>query len=723
MCVVAAGVGLTGCAVPRVDQDIESILGVYRHEVQKLKDEERAKASVGQIQPIPASFHPWWHEELKQDLFEGERQEASLDDIYVETLMYSSQIRVFTDLPLIRRTGIQEAKGEFDTRLFVEARYDRVNDPVGSTLTTGNPNDTRFREEQHSLETGLRKKIITGGEFEAVQQLSRTPRNNSRFFTPNPQGNAELRLRYTQPLLQGAGIAYNESTIKIAELDSEIAVQEFIRQAESHLVEVARAYWGLYMARTIYLQKQRMVRQTLDVVEELKDRSELDAESAQLARAQAAYANRRADLVRSELAIRNAQDRLKALVNSENMFQSTQAEFIPLDVPAVGGSQIQLMAAAAEALESRPEITQAFKQLRAAAYREDMARNEVLPVLNVFMEGYVAGLEGDSSYTEAWENQFEEGSPGYSLGFYAEYPLENQVGRARLKRRKLETRQQFNSVKTTIETVLLELKVSVREVNTALRDLQAKMESMEAAREELGQLSDRRALEVGSDLTASAFLTLLLDSQDRLARAEEEFARSLVTYNVSLINLERAKGTLLKYEDIGYREYKDPETGLPTIEMFKDTDGQADPNRVAMASAPAPVVQQEPDNDLEVKDPDQLEQELMQEEPELEYDPEDNKPALPLEDPTAGESTESDVEEIHSAKVEATPAPDTVFIEAETVKPVAGQEPPGELSEAKLANQITPITEEPEKNPPFGFFLLAGLLVITGAVLGIRKLS
>lgn len=722
---MAVVVALSGCAVSRVDNDIETILGVYRHEVQKLKEEEKAKASVAQkLEPVSPSFRPWWHEELGGNIFEGERQEASLDDIYVETLMHSSQIRVFTDLPLIRRTGIQEAKGEFDTRLFVEGRYDRANDPIGSTLQTGDPTDPRFREKKYSLETGLRKKVITGGEFEAVQQFGRT-RSNSTFFTPNPQGNAELRLRYTQPLLQGAGIHYNESTIKIAELDSEIAVQEFLRQAESHLVEVARAYWGLYMSRTIYLQKQKLVTETFGVVEELEDRSELDTDSGQIARARAAYANRKADLVRSELAIRNAQDRLKALVNSEAMFQSTSGEFVPLDVPAIGGSQVSLMAAAAEALESRPEITQAFKQLKASAYREDMARNEILPVLNVFMEGYVAGLENEGSYTEAWDNQFEEGAPGYTLGFYAEYPLENQAGRARLERRKLETRQQLNSVKTTIETVLLELKVSVREVNTAMRDLQAKLESMQAAQEELAQLSDRRGLEVGNNLTASAFLTLLLDSQDRLALAEEEFARSLVTYNVSLINLERAKGTLLNYEDISYEEYKDKETGLPTIKMVKNSAGQSDPGAVTMASAPAP----QPQDDDGVKDPGELEKELSNEEPELKYDPEENKPTLPLEEEPKPETKTTPVEEIPTVPAAEVKVPQpetqldakTVPVQPEPVEEVVSTVPAEDSVSSTL--NLGPEIERNEDKPPFGFLILAGVLVITGVVLGVRKLS
>ncbi len=725
----------SGCAVTRVNTDIDEILDVYRAEVQKLKDEEKVKNSVGRTENevVVESFNPWWHASLEGAIFEGKQQSASLDDIYVETLMHSSQIRVFSDLPLIRRTGIQEAKGEFDTRLFVEGRYDQKDDPVGSTLQTGLnvPGEQgRFREEKHSLRTGLRKKVITGGEFEAVQELSRT-KNNSSFFTPNPQGNAELRLRYTQPLLKGAGIHYNESTIKIAEIDSEIAVREFLRQTESHLVEVARAYWGLYMARAVYLQKKNLVDETDLVVSELQDRQDLDAESAQLSRARAAYANRRADLVRSELAIRNAQDRIQALVNSAELYRSNNGEFIPLDAPTLSTAEVSLTEAAAEALENRPEIAQAFKQLKAAALREDMARNEILPTLNVFVEGYLGGLENEGSYTEAWDNQFDVGAPGHSWGFYAEYPLENQIGRARLERRKLETRQQLNSVKTTIETVLLELKVSVREVNTAMRDVQAKLESMRAAEEELRQLKDRRGLEVGDELTASSFLSFLLDSQERQAVAEDEFTRSLVTYNVSLVNLERAKGTLLTYEDITYEEYKDDELGLPTLRLQKHSKGQEDPNAVPLGirqtSAPQEPVVVAEDLDSSVDVPEleidsgvttEAKNELLSELPEV-VDEEASLDAAALKPWEEGYQEPNPVveeEPLSQMKVEEIVEEEAAENLAAPVT-VAAPEPVTQPVATAQSESVQP------KRQSLAFPLIAGLFIITGIVLGVKKLK
>jgi hypothetical protein len=151
-------------------------------------------------------------------------KETSLEDLYVSALTHSSQIRVFSDLPLIRETSIQEAEGAFDVNAFVEGRYDSLNDPVGSTLTTGGAG--RYEEDKLGFRTGLRKKVAaTGAETYVTQELGRT-KNNSVFFQPNPQVEARLVVGVVQPLLNGAGYGYNRSIIQIAEIDSEIAQKE-----------------------------------------------------------------------------------------------------------------------------------------------------------------------------------------------------------------------------------------------------------------------------------------------------------------------------------------------------------------------------------------------------------------------------------------------------------------------------------------------------------------
>jgi outer membrane protein TolC len=541
------------------------ILSEYDLEVARTGQPVRSFARVG-AEKIPADFAPWWIRGQRNTIGEASRaQSITIDDLYVRALRHSSQIRVFSDLPLIRETGIREANGAFDTNAFLQGKFDRSNDPVGNVLTTGGA--SRFRQDEWSFEAGAKKKFITGTEVTVSQQLSRTD-NNSVYFVPNPQSNATLAISVVQPLLKGAGVGYNRSIIQIAKLDSDIAMQEFIRQSESHLLEITRTYWALYAARTTYLQKARLVDDTARVTDELRARQKMDAGQSQLFRAESALASRRSDLVRSEAAVRNAQDRLRALTNDPDLLVSMNAELIPHDRLVLTGSTFNAQDAARAALQARPEITQAFLQLRAATIREKMQRNELLPELNLVLQASLGGLS-DGAYETSYSRQYDTGSPSYGAGFVFSFPLENNIARARLERRRIELRQQIDQLRTTIDTVLLEVKISAREVATAYRETQAKFAAVRAFTEDIETLQARQSLQaIGADNLMATYLSTLLDSQDRRANAEEEFIRAAANYQIAIVNLERAKGSLLAYSDVSVVRGKD-ELGLPQLHLEK----------------------------------------------------------------------------------------------------------------------------------------------------------
>ena len=524
-------------------------LSDYERQIGQIPTKPRTFATDSYPAKVPADFSPWWIRGQRATIGDsGPRQTLTVENLYERALRNSKQIQVFSDLPLIRETGIQEAKGGFDTNSFVSGKFDHTNDPVGSTLATGGA--SRFKQDQWSFEAGAKKKFITGAEVTLSQKLGNTD-NNSIYFVPNPQSNATLTLSIVQPLLKGAGAIYNRSIIKIAKLDTDVAMSEFIRQSESHLLEITRTYWALYAARVTYLQKARLVDETGHVTDELRARQQVDAHKSQLFRAQSALASRRSDLVRSEAAVRNAQDRLRALTSDPELLNTPDTELIPADRLILTASPVDAREASYAALRQRPEINQAFLQLKAATIRENMSRNELLPELNLVLQGALGSISS-GDVADSYGKQYNQGGPGYGIGFVLSFPLENNIARAHHERRQLETRQQISQVKTTIDTVLLEVKVSAREVGTAYRETQAKYEAVRAFTEDLDTLKARRSLqELRDEAQVSNYLDTLLDAQDRRSVAEEEFIRSAANYQIAIVNLQRAKGSLLAYSDVG----------------------------------------------------------------------------------------------------------------------------------------------------------------------------
>jgi hypothetical protein len=158
---------------------------------------------------VPADFAPWWQAQVQEKLSEQEQPLGITQDaLLLGALRHSHQIRVFTDLPLIRETAIQEAYGEFDWRKFLETRWRDTSDPVGNTLVTGGPD--RFRDNIWTGDAGFRRRNQHGGRLELRQQIGHQD-NNSVFFVPQNQGTSRLVMSYTQPLLNGRGEVYNTS--------------------------------------------------------------------------------------------------------------------------------------------------------------------------------------------------------------------------------------------------------------------------------------------------------------------------------------------------------------------------------------------------------------------------------------------------------------------------------------------------------------------------------
>ncbi len=556
--------------------------GEFQKQVTLLSEAEKKLAGAGEGVEIPDGFQPWWNQEVQTKLFEDSKPaNQPLDDLLARALVRSSQIKVFGDLPLIRETGIQEARGEFDTHLFVDTAYEYIDEPVDTTLRTGGPK--RFKQWQHRLEAGLRKKLYTGADVTLSQWLARTS-NNSVYFDPDHQASAVLSLTVVQPLLRLGGVKYNRSLIRIAKLDSEIARNEFIRQAESHLLQIARAYWNLYLSRALCVQKRKLLQDTAAVAAKLEKRQD-EATKGDLMHAKAVLGKRRAELVRAEMAVKNTEDRIKALINDPSLLPSASTELVPVNAPSLRELKVDMKQAAAAALENRPEIQQAFLQLKTAAIRKNMSKNELLPQLDLILRTSIAGMDKAGRITDGWDNMWRDAHPGFLVGLRFDYPLENNAAKARLRRRRIEIRQQLAQIQTTVDTVLLEVKISAREVATSYRELRTRYESLLAAQEDLRILQKRWESNLGAGTKpAIGYLQLLMDSQDRLAEAQETFARDLAIYNFATLNLQRAQGTLLKYEDLRVVRTED-DSGLPKLHLQK----AAAPPVPAPTPTPAPA--------------------------------------------------------------------------------------------------------------------------------------
>jgi outer membrane protein TolC len=497
----------------------------------------------GQLKALPVEYTPWWNAAVDKPM-RGDLNTlpVNVDSLITKAVEYSPQVIAMRIDPILRETEIIEEEAEFDWSAFLETEYDNTSDPIGNSLTAQRVN--RYEDSNVTGRVGLRKRFDQGANFDISQRIGYQD-NNSNFFVPNPQGTARLELNFSQPLLKGAGRAYNQGRIVLASINRNMTEDEVSANLQDHLVSVYQAYWSLYRARVIKLQKQRLLKWASDIQGRLEGRQGVDVIERQILRARAAVASRRSEIVRAEMAIRNAESRLRLLVNSPELKQSGQVELLPSELPMAQRIDISLKASIETSLRNRPEISRAIRQMKATSVRLGISKNELLPKLDLVLGTYVAGLRGNGLTGRAVGQQFDRGRPSYSIGFFFEVPLGNRAARARAERREWEVAKAFRQFESAVEAGMTDVELSARQMETAYQEMLSRFQAMIAAETEANYLMERWRLLPGSDQTISFLLEDLLDAQERVADQESDFVNAQVEYVLAVVSLKRAMGILV----------------------------------------------------------------------------------------------------------------------------------------------------------------------------------
>jgi outer membrane protein TolC len=489
----------------------------------------------------------WWENAVVNPLrTPANHRKLSVQSLVLATLESSQHIQAVSQTPLIRQQEILEAEAEFDPAAFLESKFASLNEPVGNALTTGGP--LRFRDDDWQSKVGLRQKSRLGSSVELVQEFGLQD-TNSRFFVPNDQGTSRVVLRFNQPLLRYGGREYNESLIVLAQVDSSIAQQRLRGDLQNHLHKVIRTYWELVRERAKAVQARRHLQRAEDILREFRGRRQFDLSTNQLMRAEAAVAVRDAARIRAEVAVRNRESQMRSMANSEQLGVYDGPELVPVEAPATSFAPPRLDDSLEQALQYRPELGEAFEQLRAAKVRCRASENELLPTLNLILESYVSGLTGNYDVFQAWANQFSEGAPSYTAGLALEFPLGNRQASAVHRKRRLEVTQRMLMLNEKLNNVAAEVRVASRTVEAAYRHLCASGRAMASTRQELDYLLKRRSELPGDDGAVSFILDDILDSQDRLMASEAAFTEAQTAYMLAQLDLQLATGTMLQPGD------------------------------------------------------------------------------------------------------------------------------------------------------------------------------
>lgn len=473
----------------------------------------------------------------------------TLQEIVQRAVNNNMDIRVAGYDPAINSDRVVEAQAAFDPTFFTNGSYEhsnRLNGGVQSSVFA--PVAFESDVDTYKAATGIKQDLQTGGQVQAQYATSRT-KNTPAVSQLNPFWDNELSLQLTQPLLRNFGTETNTARITIARNDQRISVLDFRGKVEDTLFKIEEAYWQMVSAiRGVEIQEE-LLRQTVEMAELLAKRGAQDVTRVQTSQANLAVQQRRSQLIRQKTQVRDLSDKLKQLMNDPTLPVSSATLILPASVPLQTPIHFDLKEMIDSAMEHRFELAQQALRIDTESVRSRVAKNNELPKLDA--QGAIITQGLDKNFAGAQDSQDQYNHLDYTVGLQFEVPIGNRAARAIYQRTLLGRLAAISQYRLIIDQVSLDVKVAYRNVQTTWDEMIANRQARLAARDTLDALILR---EQQSEPLTPTFVQLKLDTQSRLADAARLEYEAISNYNLAVAQLERAKGTLLVYDNVMMEE-------------------------------------------------------------------------------------------------------------------------------------------------------------------------
>jgi outer membrane protein TolC len=474
----------------------------------------------------------------------AERQETiSLADAALQALKNNLDIHISRQTKESRLADITVEQAKFDPTLSVNGQYNRTVNPLNRPVFGATDFDLTqirtFDQRNHSVTLDATTNLPTGGNIDLNYSPARTSvnQNLAAGFLFNPSYTGGLALTLTQPLLRNAGINVTKTFIRVAQNNAMVEEHVFRDRVLTVLATVEQTYWEVVFAN----ENLKVAEAALKAAQELLASNRAKAKAGIMSivdvlQAEAAVASRVEQILVADKTIRDQEDQLRRLLNPAEEDLRQDVRLTPLDPPVVTLEPISLQEAIDTAIDQRPEIIQAKKNMETSDLNTKFAKNQILPSLSFQGTMGMAGL--GTNYSNSVNNNFSGDFYNYGAGLVLSYPLGNRSAWSTYNKRQLEEKNAEASLVSVRQQIIVGVREAVRRVQTDFKRIETTRSARIMAEKQLQAEQER--LKVGLSTTR-----FVLDFQRDLATAQGNELRATVDYNKSLSNLARHKATTL----------------------------------------------------------------------------------------------------------------------------------------------------------------------------------
>ena len=420
---------------------------------------------------------------------------------------------------------------------------------IGGASTLSSLTENSFINYQELFSTGQ----TVNASFNAVRNST-----NSAFNIFNPSVNGFFAFSVTQPLLQNRDGIQFKAPLTIARTQLVITAKLDEAHVADLMATAAGQYWDAVRAR----DNIKVLQQTLDLAQKSYDHDKQALDLGALAgldiyQSETQVAQRKTDLVSAEFSYQASLDGLRRLIGADLTPENRAIEIVLQDDPARLPDRTAIKPfeeALQAAFRHRPELDAAHRRLTIDDLNARVARNLMLPRLDLTVQGQAAGLGGNQvavvgplgivspavsgGLPQALGQIFTFNSPAYGAGLQLTLPLKSTAAQAQLADALVSrTRDQYSERQVRQQIIF-----DVRQALTSLNLANATIDNARLARDfaQKNVDAEQQKYELG---TITAFE--VLDSQTRLASAESTLLNAYVGYQQAFVNYQRATWTLL----------------------------------------------------------------------------------------------------------------------------------------------------------------------------------
>ena len=484
--------------------------------------------------------------------------------------------------PAIQETQIATALAVFDANFTTSILWGHSSTPVNNSISAGVVNTGAryplvFNQDNATFQSTLQKRAATGAVLQLQHNVSYLYSNSPANVFPSAY-TVNTQLSITQPLLGGtaanpSGLEANRANIVIARLNADASVWNFKASIMAHVRSIEQQYWALSQQQISLWSRETAVRLGEEILR--REQAELAvgrATSADVAEAEQQLENFKLNLVTATSDVVTTERQLRNILG---LPPADNRRIVPDTAPTEARLEPDWETSVAQMLAFQPDIVQQQLLVRLTELQLLLARNQLLPQLNLNALYQFNGLGNHLDNAEAVSsgaglnvidplvslrnrnsglntqpsnirdfNQWQVGLTfAMPIGFRA--PLANaRQTQYQLLRQRAFLQQIVHQTTHSLARFFLEVDANYKQFRTAQRlraAAQLRLEAQRAFYEE-GRITIDR----------------LLDAVSQYANAIAQEAQYKTSYNTSIAALEEAKGTLLAYDNIAVAEGPSP---------------------------------------------------------------------------------------------------------------------------------------------------------------------